>query len=237
MLSLEKKSVVMVSCAFTLSASMSVSVCAQDALYINEQGSVGIGTDAPIEQLHIVGGADGVLKMRLEQSDTNAWAYSLVATNGPGTKFNLFRVSKQGSGGPEIEVSERYDAGGVPTLEVFGSVRATNIMFSSSRELKTDFQPLDTHEILQKVAALPIMQWRFKSAPPDQVHMGPMAEDFADTFQLDGPNHSISVADSTGITLAAIQGLVQELAKRDQRIEHLQQQIDALTTRLDEVHH
>jgi hypothetical protein len=217
--------------ASILMASASVSAFAEEALYIDESGSIGIGTEAPTEQLHIIGGATGELKMRLEQSDTNAWAYSVVAADGFG-KTDVFRISKQGSGGPELEVSRKNDAGGVPTLEVFGSIKATNVVFSSSRDSKTDFKALDTSEILHRVATLPITQWRFKDDESARVHIGPMAEDFTQTFQLDGPDNSISVADSNGIALAAIQGLMHELAQRDQRIDQLEQQIQALASQI-----
>lgn len=222
------------SLATVLLAATNAPTLAQEALYIDEFGKVGIGTVAPIELLHIVGGATGELKMRLDQSVSNAWAYSVVASDGF-VKTNVFRISKQGTGGPELEVSSRFDAGGIPTLEVFGSVKATNVMFSSSRELKTDFATLDTSQVLDKVASLPITQWRYKSDESARVHIGPMAEDFAEAFELDGPNDSISVADSNGIALAAIQGLVHELKQRDQRIDQLEHQVQVLTTRMQDI--
>lgn len=222
------------SLATVLLAATNAPTLAQEALYIDEFGKVGIGTVAPIELLHIVGGATGELKMRLDQSVSNAWAYSVVASDGKG-KTNVFRISKQGTGGPELEVSSRFDAGGIPTLEVFGSVKATNVIFSSSRELKTDFAALDTSQVLDKVASLPITQWRYKSDESARVHIGPMAEDFAEAFELDGPNDSITVADSNGIALAAIQGLVHELKQRDQRIDQLEHQVQALTTRMQDI--
>jgi hypothetical protein len=141
---------------------------ADDALYIGPNGFVGIGTSSPTEKLHIKGeSGPGYLKMRLEQVPTNVWAYT-VTTITP--KNAVFRISKQGSGGPEVEIAERYDNAGHPTLEVYGSVQATNVSFSSSRKLKTDFTPLDTQDILARLSELPINQWRFKDDKTSTVH-------------------------------------------------------------------
>ena len=198
-------------------------------------GPVGIGTDSPSELLHLVD-SSLELKMRLEQGTpgTNAWAYSVVNSNAAAP--NAFRISKQGSGGPEVEFHLRLDgeAGGAcaggncPTMEVFGSLRATNVTFSSSRDLKTEIEPVNGKEILRRVAELPISQWRFKTEVATSRHIGPMAEDFNEAFDLAGNAKTISVLDSTGLAMAAIKGLYKEAQERDERIAELANQVAKL---------
>lgn len=204
-----------------------------DALYIDNNGFVGIGTSTPSETLHVFGeSSPNFLKMRLEQNPSNAWAYSLTDLTPKGT---VFRISKQGSGGPEFEVAERLDLSGYPTLEVFGSVKATNVIFSSSRKLKTDIKPLDGRDILARLSELSISQWRYKEDESGKVHFGPMAEDFTAAFDLDGPGETISVVDSNGVALAAVKGLVLELNERDRKIEGLVAQVKELKDAIDEL--
>lgn len=100
----------------------------------------------------------------------------------------------------------------------------------SDRNLKQDFQPLDGRAVLEKVVALPIQSWGYKS-DPDKRHIGPVAQDFHAAFGLNGADDTaIATVDADGVALAAIQGLNQMLeAQRaenvalKQRLEKLEQ--------------
>ena len=83
---------------------------------------------------------------------------------------------------------------------------------ASSRAWKTPFQPIDTGAILDAVQALPITTWHYIASPGERRHLGPMAEDFAAAFDV-GDSTSISTTDSSGVALAAIQGLAARSAE------------------------
>ena len=204
---------------------------AQGVMFV-KNNKVGIGTDTPDELLHLEISSGQELKMRLEQSASNAWAYSVVNSNP--TRPNAFRISKQGSGGPEIDVIGRNDPGGQPTMDVSGSIRATNVTFSSARELKTGFEQVDPVEMLNKLAQLELSTWEYKQGSPGK-HIGPIAEDFEQVFQLGTNGKTISVVDANGIAMAAIQGLYVEVQKRDQTIEELAAQIRALQQQVEAI--
>jgi hypothetical protein len=55
-----------------------------------------------------------------------------------------------------------------------------------------------------------------------------MAEDFTDAFDLNGTGETISIIDTNGVALAAIQGLTLEMKERDRKIAKLEAQIEAL---------
>jgi len=204
---------------------------AQGTLFVTGD-KVGIGTDTPSELLHLKISSGLELKMRLEQAATNAWAYSVVNSNP--SRPNAFRISKQGSGGPEVDIIGRFDPGAQPTMDVAGSIRATNVMFSSSRELKTDFQAIDAGDVLNRVSQLEMSSWRYKQGSPGK-HIGPIAEDFEQVFGLGTDGKTISVVDANGIALAAIQGLYAEVQKRDRAIESLAAQVAELRGQVDTI--
>ncbi len=81
---------------------------------------------------------------------------------------------------------------------------------SSSRTLKTGFAAVDADQVLDRVLALPIAEWSYRTAPAVR-HLGPVAEDFHAAFGLgEGATHIASL-DSGGVALAAIQGLNSKL--------------------------
>ena len=94
--------------------------------------------------------------------------------------------------------------------------------FSSDRNLKEGFSPVDPRAVLEKVAALPVQSWRFKGY--SRAHVGVMAQDFHAAFPLDGASETmIDSADLQGISLAAIQGLYAELQEARARIRVLEE--------------
>ncbi len=94
----------------------------------------------------------------------------------------------------------------------------------SSRDLKTDFKTIDTQSILGKVLALPVSEWSYRVNPGTR-HVGPVAEDFHASFGLGESDTHIASLDSTGVALAAIQGLN---AKLESENAQLRADIEAL---------
>jgi hypothetical protein len=143
-----------------------------------------------------------------------------------------FNISLDGSGGVEVQISQRLDGDGLPTMKVDGSVQATNVVFSSSREVKTAIAPLDASSVLESVASLPIAEWRYKTESDSARHVGPMAEDFAGAFGLGGDEKTISMVDANGIALASIQALYTKLREKDGDINELRKANEELMARL-----
>jgi len=207
-----------------------------NALTIEASGQIGIGTTSPDEELDIEGSDDGgEVKIKIQNlaDGGNQWALS-VTDGGSSTNESEFRISKQGTGGPELTINQHSDGNGTSdaTLVVLGSIEATNVAFTSSREKKTDFEAVDASEILDGVAALEMSSWRYKQGSPGK-HIGPIAEDFEEVFGLGSSGKTISVVDANGIALAAIQGLYAEVQKRDQMIEELAGQLVHLQGQMD----
>jgi hypothetical protein len=86
---------------------------------------------------------------------------------------------------------------------------------TSSRDQKQDFAAVDAEAVLERVAALPITEWRYRSEASGARHMGPTAQDFHAAFELGDSDQSIGLIDANGVALAAIQGLN---AKLDQAL-------------------
>ena len=178
---------------------------------------VGVGTIFPTADFEVYDFND-YAAVRLNNY-YNTWAFAA-------TPLGDFTVNKIGSGGQEFTVRNRFDASG-PTMDVQGSVKGTQFIASSSRDLKTDFQTLDGKEVLASVAELPVMSWRFKNEDESIQHIGPVAEDFQAAFQL-GDGKTIANIDADGVALAAIQGLHSMLEDKNQEIADLTKRLAAL---------
>jgi hypothetical protein len=183
------------------------------------------GTEATRTLLNLVNNGVGYIRLADTSADGSAWTFQ---AEGPSLRFN-----KAGSGGSEIFIRERNDGSGNATLTVDGSVAANNVTFTSSRWSKTEFLAVDSLQVLQKVIELPISEWTFKDELNGRRHIGPMAEEFADTFGFGGSETNISLIDASGVTLAAIQGLYALLEEKEATIEKLTDRIAELAV-LDE---
>jgi hypothetical protein len=109
--------------------------------------------------------------------------------------------------------------------------------FTSDRNAKERFAPVDPVNIAHKLADLPMSAWNYIGYP--QRHIGPMAQDFHETFPWSGTETTLNSADLHGVTLAAIQGLQKKLAEQEeelQRLDTLEQRMDAIRARLDAGH-
>ncbi len=88
---------------------------------------------------------------------------------------------------------------------------------ASSRALKQGFVAIDPGAVLDRVLQLPISTWQYRNSS-EGVHMGPVAEDFHAAFGLGSSSASISTVDADGVTIAAIQGLHQQLRKAERTL-------------------
>jgi hypothetical protein len=88
---------------------------------------------------------------------------------------------------------------------------------------------VDQREILDKLATLPVRQWRYTNESSGIKHFGPTAQDFRAAFGLGTDDKSIGTVDADGGALLAIQGLNQKL-QETLKIKHAR--IEALEERL-----
>lgn len=100
------------------------------------------------------------------------------------------------------------------------------LIVTSDHEQKQDVAAIDSRQILERVAALPIQEWRYRSAP-DERHVGPMAQDFRAAFDLGHDDKGIATVDADGIALAAIQGLYELVETQRAELELLRREIEA----------
>ncbi len=104
-------------------------------------------------------------------------------------------------------------------LVVAGNIYATGtITPNSDRNLKTGFAPVDAAVVLEKVAALPIQQWRFQAEDACVKHVGPMAQDFHAAFGLGEIPTAIATVDADENAelksrLAQLERLVEQFTK------------------------
>lgn len=106
-------------------------------------------------------------------------------------------------------------------------VYAPSFLNSSARETKTAIEPVDPGAVLKDLTSLEVSAWEFVEHDSGR-HMGPMAEDFAETFELGTDDGSISSIDSYGVAFAAIQGLAQKLDAAKQCIDELDSRLEQL---------
>ena len=99
----------------------------------------------------------------------------------------------------------------------------------SDRNSKENFAAIKPADVLARVAALPITEWKYKVEPDGTEHLGPMAQDFHAAFGLNGPDDKhIATVDEEGVALAAIQGLNQKLEEKDAKISELEKRLAEL---------
>lgn len=88
--------------------------------------------------------------------------------------------------------------------------------------MKENFKDVDGAEVLEKLSAMPIQTWNYKSQDKSIRHIGPMAQDFT-KFGVGEDDKHITTIDADGIALIAIQELSrqnQELKKEIEMLKH-----------------
>ncbi len=99
------------------------------------------------------------------------------------------------------------NSGATLGAQLFANATAWSVL--SDREAKENFAPIQTAEILTKLAALPLAEWSYRDDPTHRRYIGPVAQDFHAAFGL-GDDTTISTLDADGVALAAIQALAKK---------------------------
>ncbi|HUU96278.1 MAG TPA: tail fiber domain-containing protein [Phycisphaerae bacterium] len=102
----------------------------------------------------------------------------------------------------------------------------------SDRSAKDNFKPVQATEILERLATVPIETWNYKSQDPSIRHIGPMAQDFYDAFDVGEDDRHITTIDADGVALAAIQGLYEIVKEKDTEIAALRERNERFESRL-----
>lgn len=220
---------------------------ANDQFIIRARGGVGIGINNPQSALHVngtitasdfSGDGSGLTNLRLatnfsgdvylndhnlflrgDRAQGLSWIDSFFHSYSFGIEtIHVDGPDLSGYAGGVLSTSDKHvlwwnDDG----VTVDGNVTAKLFGLSSDRNLKENFKPVSAREILDKVAALPITRWSFKTEK-SSIHLGPTAQDFKAAFDLGDDDRHISVVDEGGVALAAIQGLNQKI--EEQRVEN-----------------
>ena len=109
------------------------------------------------------------------------------------------------------------DGAGSPTNGVVLAAGSGTWGSWSDRNAKTNCASVNARAVLDKVTALSIATWNYKTQDPSIRHIGPMAQDFYAAFGVGDSDKTITTVDADGVALAAIQGLNQKLTDELQR--------------------
>jgi len=98
----------------------------------------------------------------------------------------------------------------------------------SDRSAKENVEPVDSRAVLEKLSAVSLATWNYKTQDKSVRHIGPMAQEFHDAFGVGENETHIATIDEGGVALAAIQGLNQNLKEAEQEITRLKARLDKL---------
>ncbi len=164
-------------------------------------GLVGIGTSNPIATFDTVG---------------NIVASSPTATS-EGSYIGLFKSlgalpGYAGNRHPTLRTDFSYlyiSVGGAYSAHITANGAYTSV---SDRNRKENFTTVDPQEVLAKLDAMPMLAWNFKGEDPAIRHIGPIAQDFAGAFHLNGPDDTkISHIDPAGVAIVGVKGVLKRV--------------------------
>ena len=211
---------------------------------ISATGNVGVGTASPSAKVHVTN-SDVTTQVLVAETSGTASGRDLyrLENNGP-TRMRMKNTATGNEWSLNAHDSDfRLTLAGapVPSMTIFQNGNVTiagTLTQNSDRNSKENFKKLDYKALLDKIAKLDITEWNFKSESESVRHIGPMAQDFRSVFGLGERDDRIAPLDTSGVALAAVQGLQHEIAARDARIAELEariERLDMMTQRLARV--
>ena len=236
-----------------------------NALYVEADGDVGIGTSNPVVEAHIVTG--NTPTVRLDQDGTSGFTPQVWDVAGNEANFFIRDVTNGSRlsfrirpGAPEssIDIQANGDvrlqdwdlsrtntnftispaSGGVTTLDLDDNgnlILSGALTEASDRNIKENFADIDPMWVLKQINNMPIQSWNYIADGAEIRHIGPVAQDFYSAFGVGIDNKHIAPLDANGVALAGIQALSEIVESQDAEIATLQAENQALNERLSEL--
>ncbi len=98
---------------------------------------------------------------------------------------------------------------------------------------KEDFRAVDRQEVLQKLAALRVRNYKMRDQDDGTRHIGPVAQDFAAAFGVGENNTTINMADADGVLFAAVQALYEQNRELSDQNRQMMAEIEALKASIE----
>ncbi|HLF32730.1 MAG TPA: tail fiber domain-containing protein [Cyclobacteriaceae bacterium] len=92
----------------------------------------------------------------------------------------------------------------------------------SDKNKKENIAHVYGKDILAKINILPITRWNYIGEPASVTHIGPMAQDFFELFRTGDDDRYISTIDPSGVALAGIQALIDEITALKETLDRLE---------------
>ena len=174
----------------------------------------------------------GPVRFQMENTDSGrSWSFVADAND-------QFQIRQNGSGTASFAIRDNgrfafnYAGESQMILQPNGNLRINGTLIElSDRETKSNLVAVDGQQTLAKVIQLPLSQWSYKKDKDQIRHLGPMAQDFHKAFGLGEDEKGISTLDTSGVALAAIQGLHEQVQEKDARIRMLETKLAEQTER------
>jgi hypothetical protein len=178
----------------------------------------------------MIGGSNNVgiasYSLAIHQYDASAGALSAFTAYSPSTNSVSFGCA----GGV------RFTSGSLAANQtVSWTPGGAAWSFTSDRNTKEHFAPVDASDVLGRLVSLPVYAWNYIGYT--QRHVGPVAQDFHASFPWSGSETTLNTLDLYGLSLAAIQELERESRGRDEdagRIRKLEADWQQLKQRIHE---
>jgi hypothetical protein len=123
------------------------------------------------------------------------------------------------------------DGSGNPTAGVTLASGGGSWSSISDRNAKENFEEVNYQELLDRLAAMEMTTWNYKTQAESIRHIGPMAQDFYEAFGVGEDNKHITTIDGIGVVLGAVKGLYQG----NQEIKSKLTELDDLKDRLEKL--
>lgn len=208
---------------------------------------LGTGTTAPAAAIHIKKTNDP--QIRFDENNVAANTWNLGITDVYSNMFTVLNSANPLIGYALNSTGDIYMNNGVAPiggkyawhLLANGNVEQTGNLWvggditaqgtvsgSSSRALKNNINIINGDAILRLISKLDVYSWSYIKDSGKITHIGPMAEEFFETFNVGIDNKHISPTDTSGISLAAIKALMDKLEMQDAKIAELETKLTEL---------
>ena len=196
---------------------------------INSNGSLDFDTNCTVTGDLSMGNNDDISINNGGSLNMNSGSDILMTSGGEIVSNNLFRISTTGNtlqlgAASQIQITDE-------TFGAFGPIQASQFIVVSDRNVKNNIKHINFNDLLNKLVSIPITSWSYIH-DPNTKHIGPMAQDWAQTFGYGKDDKSISVSDMSSVALAAIKALNDKVDSKDEKIASLEARIEALETLL-----